>query len=142
MDETITEDPHIPHVPCAERDRRWVDRMVGSVAVRARTLGPAYAARLGRQALPFDPLDDLLALAARRAVPLGRRLRRRLPRDQAPVEARAFAALVEADRRVLLDPAAARDPARLDHAAAALERLARNARSARHRGGDAPIDGS
>jgi hypothetical protein len=142
MDETIPDDAPTPHVPRAERDRRWVDRTVGSVVGKARALGPAYAARLGAQALPFDPLDDLLTLAARRVVPLGRRLRRRLPRDGAPVEARAFAALLEADRRVLLDPEAAQDPARLDHAAAALERLARNARSARRRGGDAPIDES
>ena len=160
----------VQRVGIPEQDRRWLTRALGSCLEVARRLAPAYGRRLLRQHLPVAAHEDLLTLAARRVLPLRRPIQRRLPRSGMTERARAFAALVPADRRVLLDvlggepgragpgrsdstaggeasSEASRDgriavgsgAERLEHAAAALERLARNVRSARRHGGGAPI---
>lgn len=103
--------------------------------------------------MPFDALRELLVLSARRAVRLPESRRRGLPRHEAPALARAFSALMAVDRSALQSAFRVADPnspqawaqaqvseqAGWDHTAAALQRLLRNARSARRHGGDAPI---
>jgi hypothetical protein len=88
-----------------------------------------YERRLARRVLMRDPAEDLLALAARRVLPLPRRIVRPLP-DEGPGQELVFNRLEGADRRTLLAWAAGWpelrgvDPRALgEHRASALQRL-------------------
>jgi hypothetical protein len=106
--------------------------------------GARYARRLRRQDRLRDAADDVLALAARRVLPLRRAVLRPLPDEALDPLALAFNRLDHADRRVLLACAAREPPppgldARplAEHRASALQRLvecaARPAARTRHR---------
>ena len=96
--------------------------------------GARYARRLAARELVRDAADDLLALAARRVVPLRRRVLRPLPDEGQVPLAVAFNRLDRADRHALLgDVARGVDPRALaEHRASALQRLVERARE-RHR---------
>lgn len=81
--------------------RLWIERAEAELLEAWVRSGPRYARRLEHTARIRDPARDVLTLAARRALPLPRRLKRPLPSVDLPVEARAFLRLVVADRRVL-----------------------------------------
>ena len=80
----------------------WVAAAVERCLLLCGSLAPRYARHLQRTHVCRDPLDDALALAARRVVPLPRRVLRPLPGATLPAAARAFNALDRADRRALL----------------------------------------
>jgi len=110
--------------------RRWAQLAIEEGLGAWRRCGERYAARLVAQAQLRDPLEDVLTLAARRVLPLPRRVLRPLPRGAtgASVEApaAAFARLATADRRVLLRwrGGAVAGGAAAEHLAAALLRFA------------------
>jgi hypothetical protein len=129
--------------------RAWTRAAVEACLQHWLEDGARYARRLAARELLRDAADDLLALAARRAVPLRRRVQRPLPEDSLPALAAAFNRLDRADRRVLL-AWARREPlpdgvdqrALAEHRASALQRLvARAAAHQRHRPPPAPGDG-
>lgn len=91
---TSLDDVHDPH--------QWVRLSVEQCLSLWRRLGGRYARHVRAQARRRLAAQDLLALAARGAVPLARPVLRPLPEAGLPPQARAFNRLVEADRRVLL----------------------------------------
>ena len=111
--------------------RRAIDRCL-EAWIR---LGRRYARRLDVSDRVRDASDDVLALAARREVPLdsvARLLLRPLPGGQRDPVALAFNRLDQADRYVLrrLDELGPMSGPRTDHLASALERLAEALESA------------
>jgi hypothetical protein len=115
----------------------WAADAVHEVIERARRVEPAYRRHLGRTARLRDPWGDLVALGARRCLPLQVDVRRVLPETAPGPEARALSSLPEADRRVLLAwdgggaGAAPSGQALTEHRAAALQRLVRAVRARR-----------
>jgi hypothetical protein len=110
--------------------REWTRQAVEACLEAWLRLGPRHARRLRRLHRLRVPHLDVLALAARRAVPLRRPVLRPLPADPLPPLARALNRLAEADRRVLLAwgagqqrPGGADGAAMDEHRASALQRL-------------------
>jgi hypothetical protein len=137
----------------APRDRSadWVARALASLQAVVARDAQRYARHLERQHRLDDPREAVLALAARRLLPLGRAVQRALPaaggavadlaaggslRDQrarGAVLGLAFRELSPADRRLLasrVEPLALRPDDR-EHLAAALLRLTKKAQAAR-----------
>lgn len=122
-------------VPRADLDAvtdplEWTRRAVEACLELWLRLGPRHARRLQRLYLCRVPHLDVLALGARRGVPLPNPVLRPLPEDPLPPLARAFNRLAEADRRVLLAwgagagrPEGADGTALDEHRASALQRL-------------------
>ena len=121
--------------------RAWTRAAVEACLQHWLEDGARYGRRLVARELLRDAADDLLALAARRAVPLRRRVQRPLPDEGLPPLAVAFNRLDRADRRVLLAwgrreplPAGVDQRALAEHRASALQRLVdRAAVRERHR---------
>ncbi len=112
--------------PVAGEDGRWVDGAVAGCLEVWTRIGLRYARRLAQAHLLRDPAADVLALAARRALPLQDPVRRPLPWTPRDPIGRAFDRLDPADRFVLMgrrELAPVRG-ARAEHLAAAYERLA------------------
>jgi hypothetical protein len=72
-----------------------------------------------------EPAADVMTLAARRVLPLARRVHRPLPDEHLPAVARAFDRLAAPDRYALsrLDVLGRLGDAQAEHLASALERL-------------------
>jgi hypothetical protein len=139
-------------VPMIAASAGWVAESVRACVAVSGRLGPRLVRHAASQHRCRDAADDALVLAARRAVPLPRRVPRPLPALTLPSCARAFNALDIADRRALQawgagesaapatggrDGPAVRGAQR-EHLASAMARLVARARalekkSARHR---------
>lgn len=121
---------------------RWVQRAVESLLDLWRRRGPAYARRLERAHRFRDPADDVLALGARRLLPLHQPVRRPLPSGALGLEERAWQRLAPADRAVLWRwrPDVAEHPGQRLARAAALQRLTQTSRAARRSPGAPPVE--
>jgi hypothetical protein len=95
-EESILQSPGTLQAPEA-----WVADAVERCIELGRRGAPRYARHLRHTHRSRDPVDDMLALAARRIVPLPRRVLRPLPGATLCAAARAFNALDRADRRAL-----------------------------------------
>ena len=130
-----------------DRDARWAARVLAELGRVLARDGVRLARRLERHHLPDDPREALLALAARRLLPLEPAVERPLPRAHLSLVAQAFRELPPADRRALWSrgrPRAAGAWAggarEREHLAAALARLTRKAQALRRETGTAPGD--
>lgn len=134
--------PQHPSPPSDEDPQTWLHGAVARLGAVWHERGAAYRRHLARQALPADPLEDVLTLAARRELPLEPPRHRLLPRRGLCPRARALSRLVRPDRLVLRQALAGEldEDSRLDHAAAALLRLALNERAARRRTDAPPVE--
>jgi len=94
--------PRLQDLTGAERPEAWVADAVERCVALCRRVAPRHAAHARRAHRVRDAVDDVLVLAARRHVPLRRRVLRPLPGATLPAAARAFNALDRADRRALL----------------------------------------
>ncbi|MHC4845298.1 MAG: hypothetical protein ACYTCU_03955 [Planctomycetota bacterium] len=109
-----------------EHAAAWARRALDASVAAWSRVGRRYARRLAALDRLGDPLDAVLTLAARRAVPLpGRGPQRPLPCDGLLPLARAFNGLACADRYALirLDLLGPGRGARGEHLASALARL-------------------
>ena len=110
--------------------REWVRHATEACLQHWLEAGARYERHLQRGVLQRDGADDLLALAARRVLPLPRRVVRPLPDERLPALAQAFNRLDRADRRALLalasggpGPPGADLRVVLEHRASAVQRL-------------------
>jgi len=108
----------------------WLRAALEACLQRWLVAGARYARRLRRHDLLRDAADDVLALAARRVLPLRRAVLRPLPDEGLARLALAFNRLDRADRRVLLAGVAREPPppgldarSLAEHRASALQRL-------------------
>jgi hypothetical protein len=103
-----------------------------------------YARRLAAQDRVRDARADVMTLAARRLLPLARRVLRSLPDDALVPAARAFNRLAPPDRYALsrLDLLGRLRGARAEHLASAFERLVHACRSVRASSGSLPSRGA
>ena len=123
--------------PSEPRARRvaeaWLTRAEAAARDTWLRVGRRYARRLAEQHLVRSAVDDVLALAARRAVPQQRSVQRPLRVRALPPRALAFNGLDAADRAVLRgwSALASRGGPRAEHAASALVRFVRRSVPAR-----------
>jgi len=136
---TLQRDTTLDPVPADDLER-WVQRAVAELLDLWRRRGVAYARRLERAHRFREPADDVLALGARRLLPLEQPVRRPLPSAALALEERAWQRLAPADRAMLWDW---RDgeahPGRRLARAAALQRLTQTSRAARRMAGTPPV---
>ncbi|MHC5211937.1 MAG: hypothetical protein ACYTG2_14550 [Planctomycetota bacterium] len=116
-----------------EEAAAWAQAAVRECAQVWDRVGARYARRLAAQDRVRDVGTDVMTLAARRLLPLPRRVHRPLPDEHLSAVARAFNRLAAPDRYVLarLDVLGRLQGARAEHLASALERLVLACRSPR-----------
>lgn len=123
-----------PHPGSVREDARaWTHAALRRCEQTWGRVGRRYARRVAGQDRVRDAGADVMTLAARRELPLVRRVLRPLPEEQLPPVVRAFNRLAAPDRYVLarLDVLGRLDGARAEHVASALERLVRACRGSR-----------